>query len=88
MKAQDFRTSCYLLKYKPRAILVGLQQIFIYLILFYFLLEKRGNECICPVSGKIGNATFTIFACIFTVFSVNYKRALTASCEGPLEEGQ
>jgi hypothetical protein len=65
------KTSCYLPKYKPRAIFMYLHKIFIYMILFIFLLNERRNAGDFPVSGKIGNTIFTIFICIFTIFSLN-----------------
>jgi hypothetical protein len=65
------KASWYLLKYKPRAIFMGLHKIFISLILLFFLFGGRRNECDFPVSGKIGNTIFTIFICFFTIFSLN-----------------
>jgi len=65
------KASWYLLKYKRRAIFMSFHKIFIYLILLFFLLYGRNNECSFPVSGKIGNTIFTIFICFFTIFSLN-----------------
>jgi len=50
---------------------MGLQEIFIYLILLSFFFDGRSNEYDFPVSGKIGNTIFTIFICFFTIFSLN-----------------
>jgi len=47
-----------------------LRKIFIYLLFLLFLLGRGSNEDGWPVSGKIGDATFTILACIFTIFSL------------------
>ena len=71
-----WKTSWYLLKYKPRAIFMGLHRIFIYLILLFFLFAKRSKERDFHNSGKIGNTIFTIFICIFTIFTLNWERAL------------
>jgi hypothetical protein len=65
------KTSWYLLKYKPRAIFMSLNKIFIYLILLFFLFGGRSVKCDFYISGKIGNTIFTIFICIFTSFSLN-----------------
>ena len=71
-----WKTSWYLPKYKPCATFKDLPKIFNHLILFYFLFFGRSNEWGFHVSGKIGNAIFTIFICIFTIFTLNWERAL------------
>jgi len=48
-----------------------LHKIFIYLILLLFLFYGRSNGRDFHISGKIGNAIFTIFICFFTIFSLN-----------------
>jgi len=50
---------------------MDLPKIFIYLILLFFLFSGRSKERDFYFSGKIGNAIFTIFICIFTIFSLN-----------------
>jgi hypothetical protein len=68
--------SWYLLNYKPYAIFMVLHEIFISLILLFFLFDGRSNGSDFPFSGKIGNTIFTIFICIFTIFLLSYGRAL------------
>jgi hypothetical protein len=60
---------------------MGLQKILIYLILLFYFPDGRSNEGDFHISGKIGNTTFTIFICFFTIFSLNYGRALIAFYE-------
>ena len=50
---------------------MGLHKIFIYLNLLFFLFYGKSKECDFYFSGKNGNTIFTIFICIFTIFSLN-----------------